>query len=168
MRADYFSPDTQEFLILLDKYRVKYLIVGGEAVIYYGHARLTGDVDFFYDISKKNIQNLYQALLEFWGGSIPGVEDIKALSKEGMIFMFGVPPNRIDLLNTITKVTFQKAWPSRKTEHVEINNKTIPIHFIGLDNLIRNKEALSRPRDLEDLVYLRKIKEKSNSTLSTL
>lgn len=162
MRADYFSPDTQEFLILLEKYRVKYLIVGGEAVIYYGHARLTGDVDFFYDISKTNVQNLYQALLEFWGGSIPGVEDMKALSRPGMIFMFGVPPNRIDLLNNITHVTFQEAWPSRKTEQVVISNKNVPIHFIGLHDLIRNKEALGRPRDLEDLVYLRKIKEKSS------
>lgn len=162
MQTDYFSPDIQEFFILLDKYGVKYLIVGGEAVIYYGHASLTGDVDIFYDSSKKNVQNLYQALQEFWGGNIPGVEDISELTKPGMIFMFGVPPNRIDLLNNITNVTFQQAWPSRKTDHMLIENKNVPIYFIGLDELIKNKESLGRPRDLEDLKYLKKMKEKSN------
>jgi len=167
MRPDYFSPDIQEFFILLDTYGVKYLIVGGEAVIYYGHAALTGDVDIFYDSSKKNAQNLYQALREFWGGNIPGVEDMGELSKPGMIFMFGVPPNRIDLLNNITNVTFQKAWPSRTTEKMVIGNSTVHIHFIGLNDLIRNKESLGRPRDLEDLKYLKRMKEKSNSTSTT-
>lgn len=47
--AAHFSPDTQDFIRLLHRYSAHYIIVGGEAVIYYGSARLTGDVDFFYD-----------------------------------------------------------------------------------------------------------------------
>lgn len=47
MKVSHFSKDVREFLMLLAKYQVKYLIVGGEAVIYYGYARLTGDIDFF-------------------------------------------------------------------------------------------------------------------------
>ncbi len=47
--SDHFSADVAEFIFLLNKYEVKYLLVGGEAVIFYGHARLTGDVDFFYE-----------------------------------------------------------------------------------------------------------------------
>jgi len=50
-----FSKNIKEFLFLLHNHKVKYLIVGGEAVIYYGHARLTGDIDIFYDSSKRNI-----------------------------------------------------------------------------------------------------------------
>jgi hypothetical protein len=95
MQADHFSLDTQEFLFLLNKYEVKYLMVGGEAVIYYGYARLTGDVDFFYEMSEENIPKLYQALEEFWGGNIPGIEDVSELNEPGLIFLFGAPPNRI-------------------------------------------------------------------------
>lgn len=53
MRATYFSEDTRAFLQLLYKHKVKYMIVGGEAVIYYGYPRLTGDVDFFIIILPK-------------------------------------------------------------------------------------------------------------------
>lgn len=65
MKNNYFSPDVSEFLYLLSKYKVKYLIVGGEAVIYYGHTRLTGDIDIYYSTVKENIKNLYLALKEF-------------------------------------------------------------------------------------------------------
>jgi predicted nucleotidyltransferase len=51
VKASHFSEDIQEILALLAKHQVKYLIVGGEAVIYYGHARLTGDIDLFYEAS---------------------------------------------------------------------------------------------------------------------
>lgn len=99
--AAHFSPDTVEFIRLLHRHSVKYLIVGGEAVIFHGHARLTGDVDFFFDGRSENTDNLFEALMEFW-------ED------------------------------------------------DIPVPILGLDSLIRNKEAAGRPKDLEDLQYLRR------------
>jgi predicted nucleotidyltransferase len=55
MDPNYFSRDIKEFIRLLDKYDVKYVIVGGEAVIYYGYPRLTGDVDFFFSSDDKNV-----------------------------------------------------------------------------------------------------------------
>lgn len=79
MKADYFSPDTQEFLRLLHKHEVKYVIVGGEAVIYYGYPRLTGDVDFFYSSDDQNADLLFEALLEFWEGDVPGLDNAKEL-----------------------------------------------------------------------------------------
>lgn len=160
MKPSYFSKDIQEFLILLYKYSVKYLIVGGEAVIYYGYARLTGDIDLFYENSKKNIKNLFRALHEFWDENIPGIKNIEELAKPGLIVQFGVPPNRIDLLNKITNVEFSEAWGNKKVEMVKINKNTIPIYYIGLYELIKNKKALKRPKDIEDLKYLKKkIKE---------
>lgn len=159
MKASHFSRDIQEFLELLSKYKVKYVIVGGEAVIYHGHARLTGDVDFFYETSSENVLNLFRALDEFWKGDIPGVDTPEELMEPGIILQFGVPPNRIDLVNRIESVSFDEAWRNKATTYMDIQDQTIPIHFIGLDELIRNKEALGRPRDLEDLEYLREARK---------
>jgi hypothetical protein len=66
MKELYFSKDILDFLYLLYKHQVKYLIVGGEAVIFYGHARLTGDIDFYYDRSTENVNKLFKALNKFW------------------------------------------------------------------------------------------------------
>ena len=159
MKASYFSKDTREFLFLLARHAVRYVVVGGEAVIYYGHARLTGDVDFYYEGSKENALRLYEALNEFWKGDIPGVSSPEELMEPGIILQFGVPPNRIDLLNSIDGVTFQEVWTNKVETAIEISGKKVPLYFIGLKELIRNKEAMKRPKDLEDLKFLRKARE---------
>ncbi|MDR8393395.1 nucleotidyltransferase [Aliifodinibius sp. S!AR15-10] len=159
MKADHFSADTQEFLFLLHKYQVKYMIVGGEAVIYYGYPRLTGDVDFFYLNSSGNIKALFEALLEFWNGDIPGITDQEELGNLGYVIQFGTPPNRIDLLNSIEGVKFDNAWEDKKREQVQINGESVPIFIIGLSHLLINKEKVGRSKDQDDLEYLRQIKE---------
>lgn len=159
MKASHFSEDIQEFLRLLAKYEVKYVIVGGEAVIYYGYARLTGDVDFFYENSKQNVVDLFKVLKEFWKGDIPGINKVEELLEAEIIIQFGTPPNRIDLLSKIDAVTFQEAWLNRTTVHLELEGEKVPVYFIGLDELIVNKEALKRYKDLEDLKYLRRARE---------
>jgi len=153
-----FSPDITEFLSLLMKHDVRYLIVGGEAVIFYGYARLTGDIDIFYDLEAGNTENLYRALDDFWSGSIPGVDREEELREEGIIIQFGRPPNRIDLINRISGVNFQDVWAGRNRVMLETGEGEIPLHFISLDDLIRNKEQAGRPKDLDDLEYLRRVK----------
>lgn len=156
VEASHFSPDTQDFLLLLNKHRVRYLIVGGEAVIYYGYLRLTGDIDFFYDHQKENAKNLFRALKEFWSGSIPNVSDPKELEEEGLILQFGRPPNRIDLINRIEGVDFSEAWPFRKTVVITKDGASLPAFYIGLEQLIQNKVKVGRPKDLDDLKFLRR------------
>ncbi len=158
MNDIYFSPDVSEFLFLLYKNKVRYLIVGGEAVIYYGHARLTGDIDIFYERESRNIHKLYTTLQEFWNSNIPGIKQEDELIKEGMIFQFGVPPNRIDLINKIEKVSFKSAWENRKKESLVYKKKKIKIYYIGLNELIKNKKAVSRFKDKDDLKFLKNIK----------
>jgi hypothetical protein len=160
MRASYFSRDVQEFLKLLAHYEVKYLIVGGEAVIYHGYARLTGDVDFFFEPNKKNAVKLYKALHDFWEGDIPGIRAYEELMEEGLILQFGVPPNRIDLINRISGTSFREAWKGKETSSIEIRGEKVPIYLVGLEELIKNKEAMGRPKDLEDLKYLRRQKKR--------
>jgi len=156
MNKNYFSEDIQEFIELLYIHKVKYVIVGGEAVIYYGYPRLTGDVDFFYENSKKNVKQLYNVLDNFWEGSIPGIESENDLLETGVIIQFGVPPNRIDLINTIDNVSFKEAWENRTIDHIEIKNCKVDVYLIGPKQLIKNKQAVKRNKDIDDLKYLQK------------
>jgi hypothetical protein len=154
MKKSYFSDDIIEFLYLLDKYKIKYLIVGGEAVIYYGHARLTGDIDIFYERSKDNSQKVFNMLNEFWENNIPGIKNPNELMQEGFIYQFGVPPNRIDLMNNIEKIDFEEAWKNKKRDELNVNKRKFKIYYIGLIELIKNKKAVNRYRDKEDLKFL--------------
>ena len=163
---NFFSEDVSDFLLVLAKHDVRYMIVGGEAVIYYGHARLTGDVDIFYENSKENVGGLYAALNDFWAGDIPGIADQKELMQNGMIFQFGVPPNRIDLINEIESVGFLEAWLNKVEEHFISHAAKVPIYYIGLDELIRNKKAVGRHKDMEDLEFLEKARAKSRKKRS--
>ncbi len=133
MRGDHFSPDIQEFFILLVEYSVEYVIVGGEAVIYYGFARLTGDVDIFYRGSSENVAKLYGALKDFWRESIPGISNPEELLESDAVFQFGVPPNRINLISRIDGVTFEEVWEGKESTELEVPNRTLTISFIGLD-----------------------------------
>jgi len=155
LEATSFSPDITDFLRLLHIHRVQYLIVGGEAVIYYGHARLTGDIDFFYANDPANVERLYAALLEFWSGVVPDLESADELLEEGLILQFGVPPNRIDLINRISGVTFEEAWAERTSALLPDRGETIPVCYIGPNALMKNKEAAGRAKDAVDLEFLR-------------
>lgn len=161
-KESYFSSDITEFLFLLSKHGVRYLIVGGEAVIYYGHARLTGDIDLFYQTSQGNVKRLFAALLKFWNGEIPGIQNEKELMQEGMIFQFGVPPNRIDLISVFEGVQFVEAWRNRKVENLSYGRKDFPVYYVGLDDLIENKKLVGRNRDKEDLEFLMEVKKRKN------
>lgn len=163
MKACYFTKDIQEFLRFLEDHRVRYVIVGGEAVIYYGHARLTGDVDFFFEASEGNTKKLYATLVDFWGGDVPGIKSHSDLMEAGIVFQFGVPPNRLDLVNQIDGVNFSEAWENKATEATEILGRTVPVYFMGLEQLIKNKEASGRPKDIQDLEYLYKAREEKKS-----
>jgi len=155
--ADHFSPDIQEFLRLLHSHNVRYVITGGEAVIYYGHVRLTGEVGIFFDRQFENAQRLFRALNEFWSGDIPGVTEAKELTETGLILQFGRPPNRIDLLNRIEGVSFEEAWAGRREVFLTFKSDTVPLYFIGLEQLIANKESVGRPKDQDDLKFLKEI-----------
>lgn len=157
MSKIFFSSDIIEFLFLLSKHKVKYLIVGGEAVIFYGHARLTGDIDIFYDREKENSIKLFEALNDFWDDDIPGITSKKELQKKGEIFQFGVPPNRIDLINEIENVLFYEAYENRIEDIITHKRKKFAIHYIGLKELIRNKKAVNRFKDKEDLKFLQEL-----------
>jgi predicted nucleotidyltransferase len=152
--ASAFSPDVQDFLRVLATHAVRFMIVGGEAVIFYGHVRMTGDIDVYYDREHDNAVSLFNALEQFWQGDIPNLEGPFELEQQGVILQFGVPPNRIDLLNEIDGVDFESAWRRRTHVTLESQSGDVQINYIGLEDLIRNKRAAGRPKDQDDLPFL--------------
>jgi hypothetical protein len=149
-----FSSDVQDFLRAPHTHDVRFMIVGGEAVIFYGHIRVTGDIDVYYDREHDNTVCLFKALEEFWQGEIPELNGPAELERRGVIFQFGVPPNRIDLLNDIDGVDFESAWLRRTRVELTSSEGNIPFSYIGLEDLIQNKRAAGRPKDLDDLPFL--------------
>lgn len=159
MSPSVFSADCIEFISILNAHSVKWAIVGGEAVIYYGHIRLTGDVDFFYSSEEKNIKKLWDSLSDFWDGNVPGNLSENDLSEIGNFIQFGVPPNRIYLMNKIDGVDFDEVWENKVVEYIQAENEKIQVNYIGLDQLIKNKSVSNRPKDKEDLKYLKRKKD---------
>lgn len=149
-----FSPDILTFLRLLSAHRVRYLIVGGEAVILHGYPRVTGAIDFFYESTPANARRLFDALLDFWAGRIPGIASPDELRQPGIIFQFGRPPHRIDLMNRIDGVSFLQAWRSRVPVQLKTGTGRVPARYIDLGPLLKNKRATARPKDLDDARFL--------------
>jgi len=155
MKPTHFPPDVQDMLSVLAKHKVRYLVVGAEAVIYHGFPRLTGDIDIFYEPAEANCDRLFLALREFWKGPVPGIKSSKVLLEKEAVVQFGYPPNRIDLINAISGVGFPEAWEGRSGQFHIIKGKRVRLPYIGLSALIKNKQACGRPKDLEDLKYLK-------------
>ena len=85
---------------------------------------------------------------------MPGLTSAADLSPDGTIVQFGQPPNRIDLINAIEGVQLEEAWNSRVEAVLAVEGREIPVPFIGIDALLKNKRAVGRPKDLDDLSYL--------------
>jgi hypothetical protein len=155
MNAQVFSRDVLDLLGILQRRSVRYLVVGGAAAIQYGSARLTGDIDLFFEPSQANAEALWSALREFWDGPVPELASWEELAEPGIILQFGMPPNRIDLLNRIDGVEFGECWEGRLDLSLPSGDVSITVHYIGIGQLIRNKEASGRGKDLDDLRFLR-------------
>ncbi len=149
--------DFEELLGLLNKYKVKYSIVGAFAVGFYGYPRYTKDIDIFVEPSLENGQNIVKALSEF------GFEvlNLKAedFSKKGAIIQLGYEPIRADLITSVKGCTFRQAWKNKKIGQYG-NQK---VFFIGLQDLIKNKKAVNRQQDRSDLKLLLNILDKSKN-----
>jgi hypothetical protein len=155
VRGEHFSPDVRELIEILGRHGVRYLLVGGEAVIYHGHPRLTGDVDFWYEQTPDNAGRLFAALREFWGGPIPAVATAAELLVPSVVVQFGKPPHRVDFISAIDGVTFETAWPHRVDEDLELlDSRRLPVAVIGLAELVANKRAAGRHKDLDDVEHL--------------
>jgi len=144
------SPDFKELLSLLEKHKVRFLVVGGYAVMKYTEPRFTKDLDIWVSIDVENSKAVYAALKEF-GAPLKGLVS-DDFTRDGYFYQMGSPPFRLDVMMSIPGVTFETAWANR--ENVRLEELTIP--FISKTDLIKSKEAGSRPQDLIDAEELKK------------
>ncbi|MDA1301912.1 MAG: hypothetical protein O2868_17760 [Proteobacteria bacterium] len=142
------NQDFKEFLELLNKHKVKYLVVGGYSVAIHGHPRYTKDIDIWILTSEENAESLLQALAEFGFGSLDLTVD--DFNSPGHIIQLGNAPARIDILTSLTGVNFDECWENRIS--VEVEDLFYPV--ISLSDLKLNKRALGRYQDLADLEAL--------------
>ena len=140
--------DLREFIASLNSHHVDYLIVGAFALAFHGLPRYTGDIDILVRATPENAAHVAQVLKEFSFASL-GLSAADFVQPEQVI-QLGYPPNRIDLLTSITGVQFEDAWARRASG--EVNG--IPVYFIGRDSLIQNKKATGRTQDKADLEAL--------------
>lgn len=149
-----WTKDSREFVECLLSNKVEFLIVGALAVSWHGFPRYSGDIDFFVRAGRENASRLLAALEQFgFGGLGLAVED---LSTENRVIQLGVEPNRIDLMTSLSGVTFEDAWESRAVATID----GIEVSFIGREALIRNKLASGRSKDLIDADELTKFRDK--------
>ena len=140
--------DFKEFGRLLLEHDVRFLIVGGYAVAVHGAPRFTGDLATWIWIDGANAERLLAELEDFGFGSLPlSVDDLVA---PDLVIQLGYPPHRIDLLTGIDGIEFDEAWERRIS--VRIDEDELP--FISRDDLITNKLAAGRPKDLADVAAL--------------
>jgi hypothetical protein len=144
------SPDFKELLSLFRKYKVKYLVVSGYAVMKYSEPRFTKDLDLWISTDRLNAAAVFQALKEF-GAPLKGLSE-GDFSEEGYFYQMGKAPFRLDIMMSIPGITFKKAWKNRETVKLE----GLDIYFISRDDLIRAKEAGGRPQDIIDAENLKK------------
>ncbi len=166
MTAPVFSKDQQDFLRALAKHEVRYLVIGGHAVIFHGFMRFTGDIDFLYDCNRENAERLWAALLELWHGNVPVARDAADLMNPDVVFQFGRPPNRIDLIASLSSVPFERAWATRVKSQFTVDGVVVPVWILGLAELRRAKQEAGRLKDLEDLKKpARSLRSRANTSL---
>lgn len=148
MRAE---KDFKKFIALLNEHKVRYLIVGGFAYSFYAEPRFTKDIDFFVEALTDNADKMLNVLEKFGFKNVGITKD--DFLKSDQIIQLGIAPLRIDIITSISGVSFKEAW----------NNRTmgkygnISANFISKSDLIKNKKATGRAQDIADIEKLKKI-----------
>lgn len=135
--------DFKEFIKFLNEYNVRYLLVGGWAVGIYGNPRATKDIAFLIAIDDENIENLQKALYNF---GAPTVNN-SVFQEKGNVFRLGRSPVQIDIINEASGIIFDDCYTRRNV----ISTEDIEISIISKEDLIKNKKASGRHRDLADI-----------------
>jgi predicted nucleotidyltransferase len=146
MGQESLDPNFKELFESLNSAGVRYLVLGGYAVNYYGYHRATDDLDIWIAVEIENATRISQVLKSFGGFRASKVAPSRFLQK-GMVFIFGREPLRIDILTGASGIDFETCY-SRRREAVWGG---VRVSIISLEDLVANKKASARTKDLADL-----------------
>ncbi|WKZ46890.1 MAG: hypothetical protein QY306_13820 [Anaerolineales bacterium] len=140
----FVNSDFSDLLRIFNDNHVKYLVIGGYAVVQYAEPRFTKDLDVWISTDTSNAESVYKALLEF-GAPLQGLT-AKDFAEDGYFFQMGVSPVRVDVLMGIPGVKFEECWKRR----FDVDFDGLKVSFISKQDLIAAKRASGRPQDLID------------------
>jgi hypothetical protein len=144
------NPDFFDMIAALQEEDADFLVVGAFAMAAHGVPRATGDLDLWVRPHQQNAERVMTALLRFGAPVASANLTAEDLVNSAMVFQMGRPPRRIDVITGIDGVSFDEAWPNRLVLGVE--GREVP--FLGRGELLRNKQAAGREKDLVDLKAL--------------
>src|ERR1700733_14494435 len=150
------AQDFEDFVKLLNKHKVAYMVVGGYALAFHGKPRHTGDMDIWINISEDNAVRMLKVIKDFGMASLGLKKD--DFLKPGYVTQIGYPPLRIDILNNIDGIEFSDAIQNMQRI---ILDDGLEINYIGLNDFIVNKQAAGRSQDLVDIKEIQKKKPTS-------
>ncbi|MFK7988521.1 MAG: hypothetical protein AB8I08_21055 [Sandaracinaceae bacterium] len=146
-----FNEDFRDMLVSLLEAQVEFIIVGAHAMAVHGVPRATGDIDILVRPSRENAVRVLAALRAFGAPIGQHGVTLSDFERPERVYQIGLPPRRIDILTTITGVTFDEAWPAR----VPVDRDGLTLPFLGREQLLTNKRATGRDKDLVDVKLLR-------------
>lgn len=146
----FVNSDFSDLLRIFNAHGVKYMVVGGYAVVQYAEPRFTKDLDVLIATNEENAKAVYSALREF-GAPLADLTE-KDFAEDGYFFQMGVPPIRVDVIMGVPGINFEECWDRR----VEVNFDDVKVIFISKQDLITSKRAAGRPQDLIDADLLSK------------
>lgn len=143
--------DIEGLLKSLNAHSVRYVVIGATAFPVHGYARATLDLDLFIEPTAENAARAREAMVAF-GYDMSDVAVDEMLVKKILIRQYML---ETDLHPFVKGATFSEVWARRVEDRIGETRAA----FAGLDDLIRMKEAAGRPKDLEDLRVLRKLRD---------
>lgn len=147
-----FPPEWSECIDSLCTHRVRFLVVGAHALAASGRPRATQDIDLWVEPSEANARRLGAALAEFGYRAL--ARQWRRFTEFNRMATLGRPPLQIDILTSISGVTFAEAWKGRR----RLRHGLRWVGFLGERELIRNKRAAGRPKDLLDIELLKEVR----------
>jgi hypothetical protein len=140
--------DFREILIAFNDAGVEYLVVGAYAMAAHGLPRATGDLDLWIRCAPDNAARVARALIAF--GAPPQLRETRDFTQPNMVVQIGVQPNRVDIMTSVSGVEFDDAALAR----VVCVEDGVAAPYLGRMDLIRNKRAAGRKKDLLDAEWL--------------
>jgi len=146
------NEDYRDMLRALADEKVRFLLVGAYALAAHGYPRATMDIDIWVMPSSGNAEAVLRALRRF-GAPLHDLTK-EDLQKEGTVFQIGVAPRRVDILTAVSGLRFEETF----ARSIPVDLEGIEVHIPSRDDLIRNKRASGRTKDLADAEALESLK----------